>query len=169
MPEELFKDLPKKQSEEYPNGDYPTRDTIAYSKDMENWKANIIGTPNEHIGYRPKNSKQEKNLEYLKKARPFLREAGIARQKVREWAVSETGPIKVGAKLWDICSGIEAVRREVKYDPREALRRCLGFPCGCSINAEAAHYSPTSRADTRTLGKSDVMKINFGVAIEGNI
>lgn len=170
LPEELFKDLPKKPSEEYPNGDYPTRDTIAYSKDTKNGNANIAGTPNEHAGYRPKNSKQEKDLEYLKEARPLLREAGIAHQKVREWAVSETGPIKVGAKLWDICSGIEeAVRREVNYDPREPSRRCLGFPCGCSINAEAAHYSPTSRADTRTLGKSDVMKIDFGVAIEGNI
>lgn len=166
IPEEVFKDLPIKPSEEYPNGDFPPRNIILYAEqyNIDN------GNSNEHVGYRPKNDKQEKDLENLKEARPFLREAGLVHQKVRSWSTSENGPIKPGAKLWDICGSIEeAVRREVNYDPREPSRRCLGFPCGCSINDEAAHYSPTSRSDTRTLGQSDVMKIDFGVAIEGNI
>lgn len=163
IPEEVFKDLPPKPSDEYPNGDFPLRNIILYDTTQ-------TAPNNEHIGYRPKNEKQEKNLEYLKEARPFLREAGLVHQKVRSWSTSENGPIKIGAKLWDICGSIEeAVRREVNYNSNEPSKRCLGFPCGCSINDEAAHYSPTSRSDNRTLGQSDVMKIDFGVAIEGNI
>lgn len=167
LPEEVFKDLPIKPSEEYPDRNYPERDIILYSSQE---KRAGVQNPQEHVGFRPRNTQQEKNLEALKEARPLLREGGIAHQKVREWSISENGPIKPGRKLWDICRSIEeAVRREVNYDPRDPSKRCLGFPCGCSINDEAAHYSPTSIRDTRVLGPSDVMKIDFGVAIEGNI
>ena len=150
--------LPKKPSEEYPDGNFPVRDQVKLKVMIEN--------PN-HVGFRPRDKEQTERLENLKNALPYLREGGIVHQKVREWSVSENGPIKVGVKLWDMCWQIEeAVRRLVTFDPP---RRGLAFPCGCSINHEAAHYSPCNRNDTRTLGQSDVMKIDFGVAIEGNV
>ena len=54
------------------------------------------------------------------------------------------------------------------YNQDDPSTRCLGFPCGCSLNNCAAHYSPLP-GDTATLGKSDIMKIDFGVAINGRI
>lgn len=44
----------------------------------------------------------------------------------------------------------------------------MAFPCGCSLNNCAAHYSPLAN-DKRTLKSDDVMKIDFGVNINGNI
>ncbi|OHT12463.1 Methionine aminopeptidase 2 [Tritrichomonas foetus] len=155
--DDIFLDLPPTPASEYPDGKFPVRDIIHYTK-LPN---------NEYSGFRPKDQEQTERLEALKEALPYLREGGIVHQKVREWSICQTGPIKVGANLWEMCGQIEeAVRREVGFSPP---RRGLGFPCGCSINHEAAHYSPCNINDTRVLGKSDVMKIDFGVAIEGHV
>lgn len=44
----------------------------------------------------------------------------------------------------------------------------IAFPTGCSINECAAHYTPNPGDDT-VLGKDDVMKIDFGTQVNGNI
>ena len=65
-----------------------------------------------------------------------------------------------------MCGNIEeAVRRMTNFNPPE---RGLAFPCGCSINNCAAHYSPLP-GDNTILGPSDVMKIDYGVSINGHI
>lgn len=151
IPESVFEKLPPPPSADYPDGNYPQRDFIEY---------------NDHVGFRPKNKEQEKRLAELEAALPNLREGGIAHEKVRTWAM-ESGIIRPGAKLYDICAQIEeAVRKEVHYTPPT---RCLAFPCGCSINNVAAHYTPCYSDDTTVLQASDVMKIDFGVAINGHI
>ncbi|OHS93917.1 Clan MG, family M24, aminopeptidase P-like metallopeptidase [Tritrichomonas foetus] len=151
IPDSVFEKLPPAPSVEYPDGKYPTRDFIEY---------------NEHVGFRPKNAEQEKKLAELEAALPDLREGGLAHEKVREWSVN-AGIIKPGVKLYDMCAQIEeAVRREVHYSPPT---RGLAFPCGCSLNNVAAHYSPLYSDDQTVLGTSDVMKIDFGVAINGHI
>ena len=120
---------------------------------------------NEHAGFRPRDKEHTEMLEDLESALPDLREGGLIHEQVRNWAL-ENGIIKPGVKLFDMCSQIEeAVRRQVLYSPPE---RCLAFPCGCSLNHVAAHYSPLPGDDT-VLGKSDVMKIDFGVSVNGRI
>lgn len=48
------------------------------------------------------------------------------------------------------------------------LEAGLAFPTGCSINHCAAHYTPNA-GDNTVLGESDVMKIDYGVHINGRI
>jgi len=150
IPEEVFKDLPKAPCFEYPNKDFPQRDFLKY---------------NEHAGFRPKDKEQTKRLQDLKNALPDLREAGIIHEQVRDWAVNHD-IIKPGVKLFDMCAQIEeAVRHQVQFNPPI---RGLAFPCGCSLNETAAHYSPLPGDDT-VLKYEDVMKIDFGVSINGHI
>lgn len=44
----------------------------------------------------------------------------------------------------------------------------LAFPTGCSINYCAAHYTPNG-GDNTVLGASDVVKIDYGVHVNGRI
>lgn len=151
IPDSVFEKLPPPPSVDYPDGKYPVRDFIEY---------------NDHVGHRPKNKEQEESLQELEESLPDLREGGLAHERVREWSLN-SGIIKPGVKLYDMCSQIEeAVRREIHFDPPT---RCLAFPCGCSLNNFAAHYSPLYPDDETVLQKSDVMKIDFGVAINGHI
>lgn len=48
------------------------------------------------------------------------------------------------------------------------LEAGLAFPCGTSINACAAHYTPNP-SDRETLKSGDVMKVDFGVHIRGRV
>ena len=45
-------------------------------------------------------------------------------------------------------------------------QRGIGFPTGCSLNHCAAHYTPNP-GDNTVLTKDDVMKVDFGVQING--
>jgi len=74
--------------------------------------------------------------------------------------------IKPGIKLIDICEQIEACnRRLVEAD---GLKQGIAFPTGCSINHCAAHYTPNP-GDNTVLGYDDVMKIDFGTQVNGQI
>lgn len=44
----------------------------------------------------------------------------------------------------------------------------LAFPTGCSINNCAAHYTPNN-GDNTILQESDVVKIDYGVHVNGRI
>jgi methionyl aminopeptidase len=44
-----------------------------------------------------------------------------------------------------------------------------GFPTGVSVNQVAAHYTPNYGEAERKLEKSDVMKVDFGVHVNGSI
>ena len=150
IPDEVFKDLPPPPSQLYPDGNFPAR---------------LVQEYNEHAGFRPRDSEHVQALAELEAALPNLREGGIVHEQVRTWAV-DSGIIKPGVKLYDMCNQIEeAVRRQVNFDPPV---RGLAFPCGCSLNHCAAHYSPLP-GDNTVLGASDVMKIDFGVAINGYV
>lgn len=150
IPDSVFKDLPEPPCKTYPDRQFPVRDIQEY---------------NEHVGFRPRDKEQAVALEELEASLPDLREGGIVHEQVRDWAMNAE-IIKPGVKLYDMCANIEeAVRRQVQFEPPV---RGLAFPCGCSINNCAAHYSPLP-GDNRTLGQSDVMKIDFGVAINGMV
>jgi len=49
------------------------------------------------------------------------------------------------------------------------LKGGMGFPTGLNINHCAAHYSPNSTSKPWVLGQTDVMKVDFGVHINGRI
>ena len=71
-----------------------------------------------------------------------------------------------GILLIDMCEQIENMTRKLVVE--NGLQAGIGFPTGCSINHCAAHYTPNP-GDKTALKVGDVMKIDFGVQIEGRI
>ena len=146
-----LKDLPRKPSDDFAKNEFPEIEIQVY---------------NENNGYRSTDAelKEIERLEYMSTVVPDLREAAEIHRRVRYWAMENV--IKPGVNLYEMCQQIEeAVRRLSGYQP---VTRGLAFPCGCSINNCAAHYTPNHN-DGRVLQKDDVMKIDFGVNIDGNI
>ena len=84
-------------------------------------------------------------------------------RQVRNYAQSLCKP---GVKLADLCRQLENKNRELVQE--NGLERGIGFPTGCSLNHVAAHYTPNPGDDT-VLQYDDVMKVDFGVQIEGRI
>jgi methionyl aminopeptidase len=147
-PCDQFGPLPESPLLTYPNRDFPE---------------NIV---QEYSGYRSTSAelKELERLQFMSSIVPDLREGAIVHRRVRKWAMENI--IKPGVNLFEMCNAIEdAVRRLSGYEP---VTRGLAFPCGCSLNNCAAHYTP-NRNDGRVLAPSDVMKVDFGVNINGHI
>jgi methionyl aminopeptidase len=92
-----------------------------------------------------------------------LRHGAEVHRQVRAYAQSF---IKPGIKLADMCERLENKNRELVGE--KGLERGVGFPTGCSINHVAAHYTPNV-GDETVLNYDDVMKVDFGVQIDGRI
>lgn len=92
-----------------------------------------------------------------------LREAAIVHKKVRKYAQDI---IKPGVKIYDICTSIE--NRIVETFGKNDFSAGIGFPVGFAINSCAAHDS-ASPNDDRIVNKNDVIKIDFGTHVNGNI
>lgn len=74
--------------------------------------------------------------------------------------------MRPGVRLIDICEKIEETNRRLVE--AHGLDQGIAFPTGCSINHCAAHYTPNP-GDNTVLGYDDVMKIDFGTQVNGQI
>lgn len=83
--------------------------------------------------------------------------AGEVIQEARSIAREKAEP---GVNLGDLVEAIESHIRDESLEP--------AFPVNTSVNEEAAHYTPPSDED-RTLGKSDIIKIDIGAHCDGYI
>jgi len=91
------------------------------------------------------------------------RKAAEVHRRVRTYIRPRIQP---GIRLVDLCEELEnATRTLVEEDGLEAG---IAFPTGCSLNHVAAHYTPNRGDDTR-LQHTDVMKLDFGVHVDGII
>ena len=97
------------------------------------------------------------------------RQAAEVHREVRQWAQKN---IKPGQTLTEIAEGIEnSVRALVGHDgltEGDGIIAGMGFPTGLSLNHCAAHYSP-NKGNKMVLQKGDVMKVDFGVHVNGRI
>ncbi|KAF2740617.1 methionine aminopeptidase 2-like protein [Polyplosphaeria fusca] len=88
---------------------------------------------------------------------------------VRQWAQNW---IKPGMTLTEIAEGIEdsvrALTGHQGLEEGDALKGGMGFPTGLSLNHCAAHYTPNA-GNKMVLQAEDVMKVDFGVHINGRI
>ena len=92
-----------------------------------------------------------------------LRNASECHKQIRK-DIQNT--IKPGMKILDVCDHIET--GIVKYFGKNNLEAGIAFPTGVSINNMAAHDSAVP-GDTRIIKKGDVIKIDIGTHINGNI
>lgn len=96
------------------------------------------------------------------------RKAAEVHRQVRRW-VQDT--VKPGQNLTDIAVGIEdGVRALLGNDGLETganFRSGLAFPTGLSVNNCVAHYTPNPGREDIVLQHKDVMKVDFGVHVDG--
>lgn len=89
-------------------------------------------------------------------------------KKVRKHIQSEL--LVKDVKLIDLANGIENKIKELThFDPKTPLAGGVAFPTGLSINQCAAHWTPNPGDDTQTLGPDDLIKIDWGVHVNGYI
>lgn len=72
--------------------------------------------------------------------------------------------IKPGMSMIEIAELIENGTRAVVDE--NGLEAGIGFPTGVSLNHCAAHYTPNA-GDKTVLSYDDVMKVDFGVHVNG--
>lgn len=139
----------------YSNGTYPEGEICEYLND------NAYRTTNEE-----KRQLDRMNNDFLKE----YREGAEIHRQVRQWAQKS---IKPGQSLTEIAEGIEDSVRALTGHPGleegDAIKGGMGFPTGLSINHCAAHYTPNPTSQKWILGEQDVMKVDFGVHVNGRI
>ncbi|KAF2710629.1 methionine aminopeptidase 2-like protein [Pleomassaria siparia CBS 279.74] len=138
----------------FPNDTYPEGEICEYIGE------NAYRTTNEE-----KRHLDRMNNDFL----TDYRRGAEAHRQVRQWAQKW---IKPGMTLTEIAEGIEdsvrALTGHQGLEEGDALKGGMGFPTGLSINHCAAHYTPNA-GNKMVLQYEDVMKVDFGVHINGRI
>lgn len=129
----------------------------------------------EIVEYRDENSyrttsEEKRHLDRMNQ--DFLtdyRRGAEVHREVRQWAQKW---IKPGMTLTEIAEGIEdsvrALTGHQGLEEGDSIKGGMGFPTGLSINHCAAHYTPNA-GNKMVLQQQDVMKVDFGVHINGRI
>ena len=95
-----------------------------------------------------------------------MKYGGLIHKKIKSYIKEK---IKPDIKLYDLAIDIEDKIKELTcYDIKDPLKCGIGFPTGLSINNCAAHWTPYNN-NTKILKKDDVLKIDFGIHINGSI
>ncbi|PPD93874.1 hypothetical protein GOBAR_DD09095 [Gossypium barbadense] len=109
-------------------------------------------------------SEEKRDLERFEKPRyNAVRQAAEVHRQVRKYIRSI---LKPGMLMTDLCETLENTVR--KLISENGLQAGIAFPTGCSLNWVAAHWTPNS-GDKTVLEYDDVMKLDFGTHIDGNI
>lgn len=154
--------IPKQQSSPprvllsnlFPSGEYPVGEEVEYTDE------NLYRTTNEE-----KRHLDRMNNDFLQE---YRQGAEIHRQ-VRQYAAKN---IKPGQSLTEIAEGIEdsvrALTGHQGLEEGDNIKGGIAFPTGVNLDHIAAHYSPNAGNKT-LLAKENVMKVDFGVHINGRI
>ncbi|KAL5495135.1 MAP2 [Sanghuangporus weigelae] len=136
----------------FPDGVYPEGEIQEYKND-NNWR-----TTSEEKRYDERMAMQDPEVTYQD-----IRRAAEVHRQVRKYARRF---IKPGVAMMDIVNGIEDATRALVEE--DGLASGVGFPTGVSLNNCAAHYTPNA-GDTLVLQQGDVLKVDFGVHVNGRI
>ncbi|KAK5467667.1 hypothetical protein LTS15_000640 [Exophiala xenobiotica] len=137
----------------FPSGEYPEGEVQSYTK---------VRTAAAEARYDARRLSQDDAF-----LRNYRKAAEVHRQ-TRRW-VQET--VKPGQTLLDIAEGIEdsvrALLGHAGLEPGDSLKAGMGFPTGLCLNHQVAHYTPNPGQKDVVLQQHDVMKVDFGVHING--
>jgi len=141
-------------SQLYPNKTYPVGEEVAY-----------VGSQAYRTTDEEKRHLDRMNEDFLTE----YRQGAIVHKQVRQWAKDW---IKPGMGLTEIAEGIEDSVRHLTghmgLEEGDNIKGGVAFPTGLSRNNCAAHYSPNA-GNKMVLDEKDVMKVDFGVHINGRI
>jgi methionyl aminopeptidase len=142
----------------FPSGQFPSGEILKYESVVEN----TARTTAEEDRYESRrHTHDEKFLSNYRKA------AEIHRQ-VRKYTQETARP---GSTLTDIAvnieDGVRALLNNQGLEPGSGLISGMGFPTGLSLNNCVAHYTPNPGQKEIVLKSTDVMKVDFGVHING--
>ena len=139
-------------------GKYPQGELQSYESPVENTA---------RVTAEESRSKSRHHLEDDSFLDDYRKAAEVHRQ-VRRWTQDVVRP---GQSLTDIAVGIEdgvrALLDNSGLAPGDGLVSGLGFPTGLSLNNCVAHYTPNPGQKDTILSSTDVMKVDFGVHING--
>jgi methionyl aminopeptidase len=98
------------------------------------------------------------------------RKAAEVHRQVRQHAQTI---IKPGISMSDLALEIEdsvrALTGHQGLEPGDALKAGMGFPTGLCLNNIGAHWTPNAGAKEVVLQYDDVLKVDFGVHVNGRI
>jgi len=138
----------------FPNNSYPVGEEVEYKDD------NAYRTTSEE-----KRHLDRMNQDFLNE----YRQAAEVHREVRAYAKKT---IKPGMSLTDIAELIENGTRHLTghmgLEEGDNILGGVAFPTGLSLNHCAAHYTPNA-GNKMILKQEDVMKVDFGVHINGRI
>ncbi|CCD22303.1 methionine aminopeptidase NDAI_0A01450 [Naumovozyma dairenensis CBS 421] len=142
----------------YPDEIYPEGEWMNYDQDF-----NLKRTTDEEGRYLSRDMENQTHWNEVRKGAEIHR-------RVRK---NVQNKLKPGMTLTEIADIIENATR--KFTGAEDLNSMenpksqgIGFPTGLSINHIAAHFTPNA-GDKTVLKHEDVMKVDFGVQVNGNI
>lgn len=142
----------------FPSGTYPEGELMIYDE-------NALRTTAEEHRY------TERQATFDQAFLNEYRQAACAHRQVRQWAQKEL--IKPGNTLYDIAEGIEdGVRALIGHqglEPGDGLKAGIAFPTGLCLNNVAAHSTPSPSGKKIVLQHDDVLKVDFGVHVNGRI
>lgn len=142
----------------FPDGRYPHGETQNYEPVVENTARVTF----EEVRYHSRHHLEDDTF-----LNDYRKAAEVHRQ-VRRWTQDTVRP---GQTLTDIAVGIEdgvrALLDNAGLEPGDGLVSGLGFPTGLSLNNCVAHYTPNPGQKDVVLSPTDVMKVDFGVHING--
>ncbi|KAF5312452.1 hypothetical protein D9619_002629 [Psilocybe cf. subviscida] len=136
----------------FPSGKYPEGEIQPYKNE------NSYRTTSEEKRYNEKlaNEDPEQTYNDIRRAAEVHRQV---RAKARQF-------IRPGMTMTEIANYIEDGTRALVEE--NGFQSGVGFPTGLSLNHCAAHYTPNA-GDTTVLQASDVLKVDFGVHVNGRI
>ena len=98
------------------------------------------------------------------------RKAAETHRQVRQYVQTIAKPGVAMSKLAEeIEEGVRALVGHPGNETGDALKAGQGFPTGLALNHVAAHWTPNPGAKEVILQYDDVLKIDFGVHVNGRI
>jgi methionyl aminopeptidase len=98
------------------------------------------------------------------------RKAAEIHRQVRHYAQSIAKPgVSMTRLAEEIDDGVRALTGHQGLEPGDSLKAGLGFPTGLCLNHVGAHWTPNAGSKEVFLQYDDVLKIDFGVHVNGRI
>jgi methionyl aminopeptidase len=150
----------KALAELYHNQPYPSGEIIEYANANDNLQRTTAGEVRHQAAI------ERMDDEFIRD----YRKAAETHRQVRQYVQTIAKPGVAMSKLaQEIEDGVRALVGHPGIETGDALKAGQGFPTGLALNNVAAHWTPNPGAKEVILQYDDVLKIDFGVHVNGRI